>query len=135
MVNRSWQASNGLWYPVRDHDEICPKCGQEPIYYHVRSNHWAVCEECKVRWYYGSGLMSIWMEFTEDDFQKNAKFLSGLEERDNIYKTNLISEGDLEILNKIRKETGNHQMPISYFDGLEHPCDNPDHINNFEANW
>ena len=54
----------------------CPKCGRYSMILNIGRAHWAYCDVHRFRWCIGSNLFSSWHEQTEDDWAKNAQFLS-----------------------------------------------------------
>ncbi len=62
----------------------CPDCDpDEPVdytYLNVHRKHWFICDKHKNRWCFGSNLFSSWVHETEDEWRRNAEFLSAYKE-------------------------------------------------------
>ncbi len=58
----------------------CPHCGGDPIVLNVRKDHWAMCEDDKVRWHVGTNLFSSWLEEDESTWEENTELLTRCEE-------------------------------------------------------
>ena len=52
--------SGGYW-------GLCPECEQEPIFIHVRKNHYATCPTHRTAWFVGYNLMTTYCRWDDDE--------------------------------------------------------------------
>ena len=58
----------------------CPQCQRQLFYRNLFKDHWAYCENCKIKWFEGSDLYSSWKDENEEIWEKNWEFLKDFKE-------------------------------------------------------
>ena len=58
----------------------CPACYGNDGFLNAGRDHWFICREHKVRWWYGSNLFSIWRDQSREDHARQAAELRGYRE-------------------------------------------------------
>lgn len=58
----------------------CPECGERMSIAFIGKGHWDVCEKCRVCYPSGSGLFSMYQEYTDLDRARDRKLLESCRE-------------------------------------------------------